>query len=245
MAKNISLLGADYPDVPAVQLPQTGGGTATFYDIDSLEEDTSDLTDNDYTVKVGSPSKKVAFSRVWNYIKDKISSVLGLTASAYGGKAATAGDADTVNGKTVGKDVPADAVFTDTWNAMTGATSSANGTKGYINATPPKNGYNTKFWRADGTWQVPPGAYLIYAGLTSVTFTNGVGQVTHNKGIATNKTQIIHATARNNIVITKIDSIGQDTFKITAVDISNVTAQNPALALLNATVNIMWSIHVI
>lgn len=33
MAKNISLLGADYPDVPAVQLPQTGGGTATFYDI--------------------------------------------------------------------------------------------------------------------------------------------------------------------------------------------------------------------
>ena len=33
MAKNISLLGADYPDVPAVQLPQTGGGTATFYDV--------------------------------------------------------------------------------------------------------------------------------------------------------------------------------------------------------------------
>lgn len=34
MAKNISLLGADYPGVPAVQLPQTGGGTATFYDIE-------------------------------------------------------------------------------------------------------------------------------------------------------------------------------------------------------------------
>ena len=32
MAKNISLLGADYPDVPAVVLPQTGGGTATFTD---------------------------------------------------------------------------------------------------------------------------------------------------------------------------------------------------------------------
>ena len=44
MAKNISLLGADYPDVPAVQLPQTGGGTATFYDInviDSLDSDSS------------------------------------------------------------------------------------------------------------------------------------------------------------------------------------------------------------
>ena len=34
MAKNISLLGANYPNVPAVQLPQTGGGTATFYDIE-------------------------------------------------------------------------------------------------------------------------------------------------------------------------------------------------------------------
>lgn len=37
MAKNISLLGADYPDVPAVQLPQTGGGTATFYDINVID----------------------------------------------------------------------------------------------------------------------------------------------------------------------------------------------------------------
>ena len=30
---NITLLGADYPDVPAVQLPKTGGGTAMFYEI--------------------------------------------------------------------------------------------------------------------------------------------------------------------------------------------------------------------
>lgn len=37
MAKNISLLGADYPDVPAVQLPQTGGGAATFYDIQVVD----------------------------------------------------------------------------------------------------------------------------------------------------------------------------------------------------------------
>jgi len=33
MAKNVSLLGADYPDVPAVLLPQTGGGTARFDDV--------------------------------------------------------------------------------------------------------------------------------------------------------------------------------------------------------------------
>lgn len=36
MAKNISLLGADYPDVPAVVLPKTGGGSATFVDADSV-----------------------------------------------------------------------------------------------------------------------------------------------------------------------------------------------------------------
>jgi hypothetical protein len=34
MAKNVSLLGANYPDVPAVDLPKTGGGTARFYDIE-------------------------------------------------------------------------------------------------------------------------------------------------------------------------------------------------------------------
>ena len=43
----------------------------------------------------------------------------------------------------------------NTWNAMTGATSSANGTVGYVNAIPPKDGYNTKFLRADGTWSIP------------------------------------------------------------------------------------------
>ena len=32
MAKNISLMGASYSDVPAVVLPQTGGGTARFDD---------------------------------------------------------------------------------------------------------------------------------------------------------------------------------------------------------------------
>lgn len=34
MAKNITLMGANYPDVPAVQLPKTGGGTARFVDPD-------------------------------------------------------------------------------------------------------------------------------------------------------------------------------------------------------------------
>ena len=36
MAKNISLLGANYPDVPAVVLPKTGGGSAMFVDADDV-----------------------------------------------------------------------------------------------------------------------------------------------------------------------------------------------------------------
>ena len=40
---------------------------------------------------------KRQFIHVWNYIKDKISSVLGLTKDNYGGKASTAGNADTSN----------------------------------------------------------------------------------------------------------------------------------------------------
>ena len=36
MAKNITLLGANYPNVPAVVLPKTGGGSAVFYDIDEI-----------------------------------------------------------------------------------------------------------------------------------------------------------------------------------------------------------------
>ena len=36
MAQNISLLGANYTGVPAVELPKTGGGTATFVDEDEI-----------------------------------------------------------------------------------------------------------------------------------------------------------------------------------------------------------------
>lgn len=36
MAQNITLMGANYPDVPAVQLPKTGGGTAKFIDEEEI-----------------------------------------------------------------------------------------------------------------------------------------------------------------------------------------------------------------
>lgn len=36
MAQNITLLGASYSAVPAVNLPKTGGGTASFIDADEI-----------------------------------------------------------------------------------------------------------------------------------------------------------------------------------------------------------------
>ena len=68
---------------------------------------------------------------------------------------ANGGNADTVGGHTVGVDVPANAVFTDTKPVnMKGATASAAGAAGYAPA--PAAGAQGKYLRADGTWQTPP-----------------------------------------------------------------------------------------
>ena len=48
MAQNISLLGASYPDVPAIELPKTGGGTATFTDVSDTTADASDVASGKY-----------------------------------------------------------------------------------------------------------------------------------------------------------------------------------------------------
>ena len=57
MAKNITLMGADYPDVPAVVLPQTSGGSATF-------TDTSDTTATESDVLAGKYFHKANGERV-------------------------------------------------------------------------------------------------------------------------------------------------------------------------------------
>lgn len=43
MAQNITLMGASYPDVPAVELPKTGGGTATFTDTSDADASASEI----------------------------------------------------------------------------------------------------------------------------------------------------------------------------------------------------------
>lgn len=48
MAQNITLLGADYPAVPAVELPKTGGGTATFTDVTDTTAAAADVASGKY-----------------------------------------------------------------------------------------------------------------------------------------------------------------------------------------------------
>lgn len=48
MAQNITLLGASYPDVPAVELPKTGGGTASFTDVTDTTAVAEDVAQGKY-----------------------------------------------------------------------------------------------------------------------------------------------------------------------------------------------------
>lgn len=113
-------------DITSGVLPVANGGTGVTTQADinkafinNLDVGTSDVTDgtefvSSYASDSGFSSTdegslhtpyKRQFIKVWNYIKAKISSVLGLTASNYGGKANTAGTADkTVNDITI--DIP-------------------------------------------------------------------------------------------------------------------------------------------
>ena len=55
---------------------------------------------------------------------------------------------------TLGKSVPASAVFTDTWKALVGSTTTAAGTAEYAPA--PAKGASNRYLRCDGAWVVPP-----------------------------------------------------------------------------------------
>ena len=117
-------------------------------------------------------------SALWTYIKSKADSVFAAKSHThnYAGSASAGGSANSAvkldtatagsatkpvyisGGKPVactyslGKDVPANAVFTDhTYSKMTAATASAAGKEGLVPA--PAAGAQGKFLRGDGTWQ--------------------------------------------------------------------------------------------
>ena len=105
--------GSEAVDAGVQTVANGGTGVTTQADINkafigNLETGESDVTDGTEFVSsyasdngfaetaegaLNKPYKR-QFVKVWNYIKDKISSVLGLTKDTYGGKASTAGTAD-------------------------------------------------------------------------------------------------------------------------------------------------------
>ena len=85
-----------------VQTVANGGTGATnaesgFNTLADGVRDSSTPIDNEKMLFKSTSWYKTTCLDFWNYIKGKISSVLGLTATAYGGKASTAGTADTVD----------------------------------------------------------------------------------------------------------------------------------------------------
>lgn len=51
MAQNITFMGASYTDVPAVNLPKTGGGTARFTDTTGTTASESDVASGETFIK--------------------------------------------------------------------------------------------------------------------------------------------------------------------------------------------------
>lgn len=85
MAQNITLMGADYTDVPGVALPKTGGGTATFYDVSDTTAGASDVFEGkairgaDGSPLIGTLAKGIPFAQV-----DSTSTSTAFTATVPG-----------------------------------------------------------------------------------------------------------------------------------------------------------------
>lgn len=108
---NITLLGASYTDVPAVDLPQTGGGTVRFYESGGTPSQTqhtiyfefSDETDTTITAYYDS-----------SFISDAIRAT---TPTTYGGKTVTLAQLDGVTWYEVSGDIPLNTELVD-YNAV-------------------------------------------------------------------------------------------------------------------------------
>lgn len=89
-ARNISLLNATYSAVPAVQLPISGGGTATFYEISDTDAAASDVASGKYfytSAGVKTQGTSSGGSSSWT----KIGNTTELTVNTTSTSAASAG----------------------------------------------------------------------------------------------------------------------------------------------------------
>ena len=128
---------------------------------------------------------------------------------------------------------------TDTWIAMVGATSSGNGTAGYVPA-PPSTGYNTKYLRADGAWVVPPNDNTTYSGTSPISVSGSVvshetsGVTSGSKGDTSNQTPSFGSTFK--VLSGTVNETGHLTaFEEHTVKIPNATATTSSAGLMSST----------
>ena len=86
MAQNITLLGASYSSVPAVTLPKTGGGIATFWDLQEIFPvgklwSTEDSTENPATVLGFGTWSRVSTEPTWDDLDQTWSDIDGIIVS--------------------------------------------------------------------------------------------------------------------------------------------------------------------
>lgn len=142
--------GTQYSEVYLV-LSALAGDTATIDDaVFTTAQPTS--VDNKFYIPLGlmlSTTNCIfhAQHRIMAYVNGAFQAIS--SAATWAANAASAADADTVSGHTVGIDVPSDAEFTDTWNANTATAA------GYV-AAPGSNAAN-RIWKTTSTgaptWQ--------------------------------------------------------------------------------------------
>lgn len=104
MAQNVTVAGASYSDVPAVVLPKTGGGSATFTDVSDTTAAASDVASGKYFyTAAGVKTEGTATFGGGSLVITDVSNTTGTTAeiSVSGG---SGGSVQTETGTFVGND---------------------------------------------------------------------------------------------------------------------------------------------
>ena len=216
---------------------KTTGKAATnnlFSDINNVNTDPDDTAR--IVFKYGSPSDSngIFFARaitnLWNYIQNKISSVLGLTASSYGGNAATAGAADTASAAASG-------------SALESAINNKLDKNGYV-------GYKEGFWvgvkwpinttYASCFWKVCSFSVSNYWSLsfeliaTNLLF-DSIGQETKVITICSNRTDFVEKAVEYRTKYAKIDERGYGNIMYYTLDSGVVTIYVKTAKNVNVT----------
>lgn len=123
MSQNITLLGASYSAVPAVTLPKTGGGTATFTDVTDTTAAASDVATGKYFYTSSGARTQGTNSGGGG----------GMNVQACIGKDTLAVNTYTATSLTL--KVAKTGTYTVSWDGCRSSTSGTNGSRLYINST--------------------------------------------------------------------------------------------------------------